>query len=110
MKLDYRLIVLDGQILHVELGALRKHLSQFGEGAFDEGFLAGVLTGERVGAHHFPVNVVGNLLKEGRAVTVLESLEDFANALGCNDHFDFSFTSSAFAKSSRDSRTVTARP
>src|SRR5260370_24158022 len=74
MKLDYRLIVLDDQILHVELGALRKHLSQLGEGAFDEGFLAGVVTGEGVGAHHCPVDLVGNLLKEGRARPVLESL------------------------------------
>src|SRR5258708_1097433 len=31
MKVDYPLIVLDNQILHVELGALRKHLSQLGE-------------------------------------------------------------------------------
>src|ERR1700756_4752398 len=84
MKLDHRLIVLDQQMLHLELRALRKNLTQLGEGAGDEGLLAAVMPCERVGSHHGPVDVVGDVFEEGSTVAHLESLEDFANTLGCD--------------------------
>src|ERR1700677_1169472 len=87
MKLDHRLIVLDDQVFHVELRALGKNLSQLGERALDEGRLAGVVTGERMGPHDRPVHVVGHMREEGGAVAHLQSLEDLANEVFCNRHF-----------------------
>src|ERR1700756_4905492 len=86
VQLDHRLIVLDQQMLHLELRALRKNLTQLGEGAGDEGLLATVTPCERVGAHHGPVHVVTYVFKEGSAVALLKSLKDFANTLGCDCH------------------------
>src|ERR1700677_1277208 len=70
MKLDHRLIVHDEQMLHMELCALRKYLSQLGEGARDEVLLAVIVTGEGVGPHDNPVNVVSYLFEKGSAVAV----------------------------------------
>src|SRR5580692_6454464 len=92
MKLDRRLIITDDQILHVELGALRKNLPQFGECSCYEGLLAKVVTGKRVCPLYNPVHIVGYMLEEGSAVAVFKSLEDIANAIGCNSHLDFSFS------------------
>jgi hypothetical protein len=39
MKLDDRVIILDEQMLHLELRALRKNLTQLGEGAAMKDFL-----------------------------------------------------------------------
>ena len=86
MKLDHGLIVFHDQMLRMEAGALRKNLRQLGEGAFDEGLLAEVVTGQRVSAHHGPVNVVGYMFKEGGAVAGLKPLEDCANLIGCDSH------------------------
>src|SRR5260370_9544866 len=68
------------------------HRTRAARRAFDEGVLARVVTDEGAGARHCPVDVVGNLLKQGRAVSVLESLEDFANELRCNGHFNFALS------------------
>src|SRR5580700_5809038 len=74
-------------MFHLELRASRKYLTQLGEGAGDEGLLAAVMPCERVGAHHGPVDVVSYVFEEGSAVALLESLEDFANTLGCDSHW-----------------------
>src|SRR5580698_881630 len=74
-------------MFHLELRTLRKNLTQLGEGAGDEGFLAAVAPCERVGAHHGPVDVVSYMFEEGSAVALLKSLEDFANTLGCDSHW-----------------------
>jgi hypothetical protein len=68
-------------VLHIELRSLWKNLAQLGECAFLEGLLAGVAAGQRMRAHHGPVDVVGDMFKECGAVTGLKSLEDFANAV-----------------------------
>jgi hypothetical protein len=92
MKLDHRLIILDEQVLHVKLRALRKNLTQLGEGVSDEVLLAAVVSGEGVGPHHGPIDVVSYLFEEGSAVAVLKSLENFANTVGCNSDLNFSFS------------------
>ena len=48
MKLDYSLIAFCNHILGVQLSAVGKNLPQLREGAFDEGLLAEVVTGQRV--------------------------------------------------------------
>jgi hypothetical protein len=47
-----------------------------------ESLLTRVVAGERVSAHHRPVNIVGYMLKESCTVATLKSVEDFASALG----------------------------
>jgi hypothetical protein len=42
------------------------------------------VTGKGVGSLYDPIYVVGNVLEEGSAVAVLESLEDFADTVKCN--------------------------
>src|SRR5580704_197270 len=86
MKLDHRLIVLDDQMLHLELCALRKNLSQFRKGASNEIILAAVVTCQRVSAHDGPVHVLGYALEEVSAVAFLEPLEDLADTFGSNGH------------------------
>jgi hypothetical protein len=44
----------------------------------------GALTGQRVRSLDRPVDVVGDMLEESRAIAVLKSFEDFANAFVCN--------------------------
>src|ERR1700684_42182 len=90
MKFDYRLVVLYDQILHMELRAVWENLAQLGEGALPESLLATVVTGERVGAHHCPVDVVSYPFEECSAVAVLKSLKNFANTVGCNCHLNLS--------------------
>src|ERR1700722_12194974 len=46
MKFDYRLVILNDQVLYMELRALRKDLSQLGESAFDKSSLAKVVSSE----------------------------------------------------------------
>jgi hypothetical protein len=86
MKLDHGLIVLDDQMLCMELRTLWKNLRELGERTFYEGLFAKVVTGQGVAAHHCPINVVDYVLEESSAVAVFKSLEDFANAIGCNSH------------------------
>src|ERR1700722_19390977 len=73
-------------MFHLELRALRKNLTQLGEGAGDKGLLAAVMPCERVGAHHDPVDVVSYVFKEGSAVAPLESLKNVANTLARDSH------------------------
>lgn len=49
----------------MQLGAVRKSFSQLGEDVIYEGLLTKVVAGERVGAHHCPVNIVGYVFEEG---------------------------------------------
>src|SRR6202050_697341 len=91
MKFDYRIVVLNDQILHMKLRALRKDLSQLGESAFDKRSLAKVVSSERMGPFHNPVHVVGHMFEERGAVAVFKPLKDFANPVGCNCHLNLSF-------------------
>jgi|SRR5579862_630030 len=84
MKVDHCLVALHDDMFRMKLGALRKYLGQLGECSLDERLLAEVVPGEWVGAHHRPVDVLGNVFEEGRAVTALQFLKDFANTVGCN--------------------------
>jgi hypothetical protein len=95
MKLDDRLIVLDDQIFHVELRALRKDLGEFVKRARNERLLATVVSRERVGAHHDPVDIVSDVFEEGSAVAVLQAFEDIANCVGRNRRLRFSLRLSA---------------
>src|SRR6202167_5992720 len=90
MKFDYRLVVLYDQILHMELRAVWENLAQLGEGALPESLLATVVTGEGVGAHHWPVDFVSYPFEECSAVAVLKSLKNLANTIGCNCHLNLS--------------------
>src|ERR1700677_605509 len=96
MKFDYRLVVLYDQILHMELRAVWENLAQLGEGALPESLLATVATGEGVGAHHCPVDVVSYPFEERSAVAVLKSLKDLANTVGCNCHLYLSYPLRSF--------------
>jgi hypothetical protein len=58
-----------------------ENLAQLGESALSESLLATIVTGERVGAHHSPVDVVRYPFEERSAVAVFKSLEDLANTL-----------------------------
>ena len=42
-------------------------------------------------AHHYPVNVVSHVFDEGSSVAVFQSLEDFANTVGCSGPLEISF-------------------
>jgi hypothetical protein len=81
MKFHYRLVVFYDQILYMELRAVWENLTQLGEGAISESLLATVVTGEGVGAHHFPVDVVSYPFEERSAFAVLKFLEDLANTV-----------------------------
>jgi PEP-CTERM motif len=52
-----------------------------------------LVSGERVGAHHRPVDVVSYMFEEGCEVPVLKSLEDFTNTVRCNGHLNVSLRS-----------------
>jgi hypothetical protein len=56
-------------------------LTKLGKGTFSKGSLAEIVAGERMSAHHSPVDVVGYVFKEGCAVATFKPLEDFENAL-----------------------------
>jgi hypothetical protein len=81
MKFNYCLVVLYDQFLHMELRSVWENLAQLGEGALRESLLATIVTGEGVGAHHCPVDVVSYQFEERGAVAVLKSLEDLANTV-----------------------------
>src|SRR5271168_3465192 len=75
-------------MLRFQLRAPRKNLSQLGEGTGDEVLFAVVMSREGMRAHDDPVDVVSHVFEEGSAVAALKSLKDFANAVGCDSHFD----------------------
>jgi hypothetical protein len=56
-------------------------LTKLGKGTFSKDSLAEIVAGERMSAHHSPVDVVGYVFKEGCAVATFKPLEDFENAL-----------------------------
>jgi hypothetical protein len=87
-KLDYRLVVFDNQMLHVELCSLGKHSTQFRECAGDEVLLAVVMTCERMRAHDGPIDVFSYNFEKSSSVALFESLEDFSNTFGCDFHFE----------------------
>jgi hypothetical protein len=86
MKLDYRLIILDDHMLRMELGALRKHLSQLGESAFDKGLLANVMTSQGVGAHHDPIDIIRDILEKRLSISILQALEYLTNVVFLDSH------------------------
>src|SRR5580704_19249764 len=96
MKFDNRFVVLYDQILHMELRAVLQNPAQLGESALPESFLATVVTGKGVSAHHYPVDVVSYPFEERTAVAVLKPLKDLANTVGRNCHFEFLLTSFVF--------------
>jgi hypothetical protein len=73
-----RPVVLDQEMLHHELRALRQHLVQFGERAGDEIGLRAIVTGQRVGAFDRPVYLVIDMVEERRVISVLELCEQFS--------------------------------
>ncbi len=60
-------------MLHIELCALRKNLSQLSEGAGDKVLLAVVVSGEGVDPDYNPIDVVGYVFEESGAVAVLRA-------------------------------------
>jgi hypothetical protein len=86
VEFDDRQIALHDQVLHVQLSTSCQNLSEFGESAFSESFLAEIVTGKRMSTHHHSVDIVGYVLKEGRAIALFKPLEDFENALICQWH------------------------
>ena len=75
MQLNHGLVILDEHIFHMQLRALRKNPAQLGEGTGDERLLAGIVTCERMCAHHGLINSVGHMLKESGAVAILQPFE-----------------------------------
>jgi len=53
------------------LSSLWKYLAQFGKGTGDKVRLAAIMTGERVGAHHDPIDVVSNMFEKGGDCSLL---------------------------------------
>src|SRR5580692_327774 len=95
MELDHRLIVLDDQVFHLELRSLWKDSSELVECARNEIPLAAVVSRQGVSTHDDPVDIIGNVFEERCAVAVLQSLEDFANEIGCDRLVGLTFGLSA---------------
>jgi hypothetical protein len=77
MELHHRLIVLYDQMLGVELRTLQENLIKLRESAGDEALFAQIVAGQGVSAHHGPIDVIGDMIEEGRTVAGLQALEDF---------------------------------
>lgn len=79
MQFDDGPVVLDQDMLHHELRALRQHFVQPGERAGDEVGLGMIMAGQRVRAFDRPVDVVVDVVEECSTVTVLEIFEQVSN-------------------------------
>src|SRR5277367_1965570 len=86
MKFDHCLVAFDDKIFQVELSSLWKHLTQFCEGTGDKVCLVAISTGERMSAHHGPIDVVGHVCEKGGSVAVLQTFKYFTNVVRCNSH------------------------
>jgi hypothetical protein len=86
MKFDHCLVAFDDKIFQVELSSLWKHLAQFGKGTGDKVRLAAIATGERVSAHHDPIDVVSDMCEKGGSVAVLQTFKYFTNVVRCDSH------------------------
>ena len=73
-------------MLHIELRSLWKNLAQLGECAFLEGLLAGVAAGQRMRAHHGPVDVIGDMGEKARAIAMLETSENLPHETSIDCH------------------------
>jgi hypothetical protein len=89
MQLNHGLITFRDHMLHMQLRALRKNPAQLGEGARNECLFAGIVTRERVRAHHGPIDVIGYMLEEGSAVAILQSSENLAYLAEWDAHVVF---------------------
>lgn len=70
-------------------------MSELLECARNECVLAAVVICEGVSTHYDPVDVIGDVFEERRAVAVLQPFEDFAHVYGCIGHVGFTFGLSA---------------
>src|SRR5262249_48947929 len=70
----------------MQLRAIRQHLAEPCERRRREIGLRLVVSGQRMRAHHGPVDIIGDMREERRAVTVFESGKNFPDEIRFHSH------------------------
>ena len=76
----------DERVGHLKLHAIRQHLGELAERAGLECGLRTVVAGQRMGAHHRPVDIVGDMAEESVSLAMLEIGKDPAHHLLVKAH------------------------
>ena len=74
------------RVRHLKLHATRQHLGELAERAGLECGLGTVVTSQRMGAHHRPVDIVRNMAEESVSLAMLEIGKDAAHCLLVEAH------------------------
>src|SRR6202789_98631 len=91
VQLHNGIVTADQNILNTKLSSFRQDFAKFREGSFDEGRFGAIVASQWMRSFDNPIDLVVDMIEEGSAVAVLQSLENLTDVFRGNQHNTGSF-------------------
>src|ERR1700688_3106157 len=94
VQLHHGIVTADQNILNMKLSSVRQDFAKFREGSFDEGRLGAIVASQWMRSLDNPIDVVVEMIEEGKTVAFLQSFENLTLAFRGNQQDTRSLTRS----------------